>query len=65
MALIDSLQFLDYCNIPADQETVYSLAHALFHCREPGRVLGQLWLDQFLNRHPEIENAYFETISTS
>jgi len=51
-ALIDHLQFLDNCNIPADRETVYSLAHALLHRPEPGRVLRQCWLDQFLNRHP-------------
>lgn len=64
-ALIDRLQFLDDCNIPADRETVYSLAHALLHRREPGRVLGQCWLDRFLNRHPEIKYVYVKTISTS
>ena len=64
-ALIDHLQFLDNCNIPADQETVYSLADALLHRREPGRVLGQCWLDRFLNQHPEIKYVYVKTISTS
>jgi len=64
-ALINRLQFLDNCNIPADRETVYSLAHALLHRREPGRVLGQCWLDRFLNRHPQIKYVYVKTISTS
>lgn len=64
-ALVDRLQFLDDCNIPADRETVYSLAHSLLHRREPDRQLGYCWLGRFLERHPEMKYVYVKTISTS
>ena len=33
--LVEQLIFLDDCNIPADRETFYSLAHGLLHRRVP------------------------------
>ncbi|CUS11287.1 unnamed protein product, partial [Tuber aestivum] len=38
--LVDRLIFLDDCNIPADREIFYQLAHKLLHCRVPNRELG-------------------------
>lgn len=63
--LVERLIFLDDCNIPADRDTFYSLAHSLLHRRVPNRELGRDWILRFLEWHPEVKYIYVKTIATS
>lgn len=63
--LVERLIFLDDCNIPADRDIFYSLAHSLLRRREPNRELGCDWILGFLEQHPEIKYINVRTIATS
>jgi hypothetical protein len=63
--LVERLLFLDDFNIPADRDTLYSLAHELLHRRLPGRELGREWMYRFLHRHPDCQYKLVQTIATN
>jgi hypothetical protein len=62
--LVDRLLFLDDFNVPADRDSLYTLAHALLQKRDPNRQLGRDWMYRFLSRHPQCRYVLVQMIAT-